>query len=127
MQRKIGAVGFCFGEDGLDAGLARELDAVCTFYGGGMQQLFDCLAQIRCPVLGLFGDQDESIPLGTIEEFDRVLDVAGVPHEIVVYPASGHAFFRDRDPTVFRPAAARDAWQRMLPFFEGRLGLANGS
>ena len=120
---KVGAVGFCFGgRMALSLALARPLDAICTFYGGGMQQLFDRLVQIRCPVLGLFGDQDASIPIGTIEEFDKVLDAAGVPHEVVVYPNSGHAFFRDSDPEVYRPAAALDAWIRLQRFFGPLLG-----
>jgi dienelactone hydrolase len=46
--------------------MARPLHAACTFYGGGMQQVFGSLDAIKCPVLGLFGDQDESIPVGTL-------------------------------------------------------------
>lgn len=119
---KVGSVGFCFGgRMSLELGLDRPLDAVCTFYGGGMQQLFERLDQIKAPVLGLYGDQDHSIPAGAIEEFDQILDRAGVEHEVVVYPNSGHAFFRDSDPNAYRPEAARDAWERVTKFFKKNL------
>ncbi len=115
---KVGSVGFCFGgRMSLELGIRRPLAALCTFYGGGMQQTFDRLGSLSCPVLGLFGDKDVSIPAGTIQELDRVLDRVGVPHEVVVYPDSGHAFFRDTDPAVYRPVASRDAWQRVTRFF----------
>lgn len=119
---KIGSVGFCFGgRMSLELGLIRHLDAVCTFYGGGMQVLFNRLENLKCPVLGLYGDKDVSIPAGTIEEFDKLLEKLGVQHEIVVYPNSGHAFFRDSDPTVYRPDAAKDAWDRVTRLFAANL------
>jgi len=119
---KIGSVGFCFGgRMSLALGLSRPLDAVCTFYGGGMQQLFDRLGDLKAPVLGLFGDADQSIPVGTVEQFDKLLDQIGVEHEIKVYPNSGHAFFRDSDPNVFRPEAAKDAWERVTMFLAKNL------
>ncbi len=119
---KIGSVGFCFGgRMSLALGLSRPLDAVCMFYGGGMQQLFDQLDKLKAPVLGLFGDKDQSIPVGTVEQFDKLLDQVGVEHEVVVYPNSGHAFFRDRDPSVYKPEAADDAWRRATKFFAKNL------
>jgi carboxymethylenebutenolidase len=96
----------------------RPLDAVCTFYGGGMQTTFDQLRMnLKAPVLGFFGDADQSIPAGTIQEFEKVLDEVGVEHEVITYPNSGHAFFRDSDPSVYKPEAAKDAWMRAKNFF----------
>jgi carboxymethylenebutenolidase len=117
---KVGSVGFCFGgRMSLALGIARPLDAVCTFYGGGMQTIFEQLRQhLKSPVLGLFGDADVSIPVGTIEEFDKLLNEIGVEHEVIVYPNSGHAFFRDSDPMVYKPEASKDAWERVTKFFE---------
>lgn len=116
---KIGSVGFCFGgRVSLSLSAARPLDAVCTFYGGGMQTIFDQLRKnLKAPVLGLFGDADRSIPVGTVEEFDRLLDEVGVEHEVIIYPNSGHAFFRDSDPNMYVPEAAKDAWERVRTFF----------
>lgn len=116
---KVGSVGFCFGgRMSLMLGTLRPVDAICTFYGGGMQQAFDQIrAHLRAPVLGLFGDADQSIPVGTVEQFDQLLGEIGVEHEVIVYPNSGHAFFRDSDPKVYKPEAAADAWARVTAFF----------
>ncbi len=116
---KIGSVGFCFGgRMSLALSTSRPLDAVCTFYGGGMQTIFDQLrANLKAPVLGFFGDADVSIPAGTVEEFDKLLDEVGVEHDVIMYPNSAHAFFRDSDPSVYIPEASKDAWERAKKFF----------
>ena len=120
---KIGSVGFCFGgRMSLTLSTSRPVDAVCTFYGGGMQTIFDQLrANLKAPVLGLFGDADVSIPAGTVDEFDKLLDDVGVEHEVIMYPNSGHAFFRDSDPSVYIPEASKDAWERVKKFFAKNL------
>jgi carboxymethylenebutenolidase len=120
---KIGSVGFCFGgRMSLALSLSRPVDAVCTFYGGGMQTIFEPLRQkLAAPVLGLFGDADVSIPAGTVQEFDKLLAEVGVEHEVITYPNSGHAFFRDSDPSVYIPEASKDAWQRVTKFFAKHL------
>ena len=122
-NEKIGCVGFCFGgRMSLILGMHRPVDAICTFYGGGMQTIFEHLRKhLKSPVLGLFGDQDVSIPIGTVEEFDRLLDAIGVEHEVIVYPNSGHAFFRDSDLHVYKPEASKDAWERVTIFFTKHL------
>jgi carboxymethylenebutenolidase len=120
----VGCMGFCFGgRMALALAVQRPLAAVVTFYGGGMQALFDRLHLLTSPVLGLFGDQDQSIPKGTIEQFDQLLERQGIVHEIHIYPDSGHAFFRDTDPESFRPEAARDAWQRAAGFLRRHMPL----
>lgn len=120
---KIGSVGFCFGgRMSLTLGISRPLNAICTFYGGGMQTIFDQLrTNLKAPVLGLFGDADVSIPAGTVEEFDKLLDEVGVEHDVIMYPNSGHAFFRDSDPSVYIPEASKDAWERVKKFFKKHL------
>ena len=120
---KIGSIGFCFGgRMSLTLSTLRPLNAVCTFYGGGMQTVFDRLrTNLKAPVLGLFGDADQSIPAGTVEEFDKLLDDVGVEHEVVMYPNSGHAFFRDTDSSVYKPEAAQDAWEKVKKFFANHL------
>jgi carboxymethylenebutenolidase len=119
---KIGSVGFCFGgRMSLTLGIRRPLNAVCTFYGGGMQAIFDQMHNLHAPVLGLFGDADQSIPVGTVEQFAKLLEALGLEHEIIVYPNSGHAFFRDSDPNVYKPEASKDAWERVKKFFSKHL------
>jgi carboxymethylenebutenolidase len=119
---RVGSVGFCFGgRASLALGLERPVDAVCTFCGGGMQTLFDRMDSFYSPVLGFFGDEDVSIPQGTIDEFRVILKRLGVENEVIVYPQSGHAFFRDSDPEAYRPHAAQDAWNKAKSFFEDHL------
>lgn len=120
---KLGSVGFCFGgRMSLALSTLRPVSAVCTFYGGGMQTIFDTLrVKLKAPVLGFFGDADMSIPAGTVEEFDKLLDEVGVEHEVIMYPDSGHAFFRDSDPKVYKPEASKDAWERVKKFFARHL------
>jgi carboxymethylenebutenolidase len=120
---KIGSVGFCFGgRMSLSLSTLRPVDAVTTFYGGGMQETFGELRKkLKAPVLGFFGDADGSIPPGTVQEFEKVLDEVGVEHEVITYPNSGHAFFRDSDPTVYKADAAKDAWERTKKFFRKNL------
>jgi carboxymethylenebutenolidase len=120
---KIGSVGFCFGgRMSLSLGTSRPVNAICTFYGGGMQTIFDQIrTNLKAPVLGFFGDADISIPAGTVEQFDNLLDEIGVEHEVIMYPNSGHAFFRDSDPNVYKPEASKDAWERAKKFFAKNL------
>ena len=120
---KVGSVGFCFGgQMALQLSAMRPVNAVCTFYGGGMQNVFKQLrVNLKAPVLGFFGDADQSIPAGTIQEFDKLLDDVGVEHEVITYPNSGHAFFRDSDPSVYKPQASKDAWERAKKFFAKNL------
>lgn len=115
---RVGVVGFCFGgRMALATALEAPVDAVCTFYGGGMQVLFDRLGDLRSPVLGLFGEDDGSIPVGTIEEFKRRLEALDIEHQVVVYPNAAHAFMREGDARAYRPEAAADAWQKAIAFF----------
>ncbi len=124
--RRVGIVGFCLG--GFVAFLAAcrlAPTAVASFYGGGivrpraqgrMRPLIDEADRIRSPILGLFGAEDQGIPPGDVETIRARLDALDVPHEIVVYPGAGHAFFCDAR-SAYRAEAAADAWRRVLDWF----------
>jgi carboxymethylenebutenolidase len=56
-----------------------------------------------------------------VAEFDKLLDEIGVEHEVIMYPNSGHAFFRDSDPNVYKPEASQDAWERVKKLFAKHL------
>jgi carboxymethylenebutenolidase len=119
---KVGAVGFSFGGSlALTFAASQPLDAVCTFYGGMMQPASGRLGEIKSPVLGLFGENDQCNPVDRVKKLAQQLDEAGVEHEVIVYPNSGHAFFRERDPDNYRSDAASDAWERLREFFEKHL------
>lgn len=95
---------------GFYAGLSREFDTVGT--------VLDQAANIRCPVLGLFGGADRGIPREQVDTLNRKLDDAKVEHEIVIYPGAPHSFF-DRKATEYAEASA-DAWTRVLEFMKER-------
>jgi carboxymethylenebutenolidase len=120
---QVVSVGFCFGgTHSFLAGTRPELalDGVVGFYGGldgarwGIPSPKDEAVHMRCPVLGLFGGADKAVPLPQVDEFDCNLDVAGVPHEIVVYPGAPHSFF-DRKYDEYAEEC-EDAWRRVLGF-----------
>jgi len=65
-------------------------------------------------VLGLFGGEDQAIPVDQVQKFDKRLDETGVDHEIHVYPGAPHSFFDRRFEQYAE--ACDDAWRRMLAF-----------
>jgi len=116
-------VGFCFG--GTQSFLAATnaelgLEGVVGFYGGlsperwGDMSPIHRAADMRGPVLGLYGGADAGIPPEQVDAFERGLTDAGVEHEIVTYPGAPHSFF-DRRYEEHAEACA-DAWRRVLGF-----------
>ncbi len=71
-------------------------------------------------MLGLFGGEDQAIPVEQVEQFDASLAAAGVEHEIHVYPGAPHSFFDRRYEE--HADACEDAWRRMLGFLERHTG-----
>jgi carboxymethylenebutenolidase len=125
----IGIVGFCFGgRVTFLVALEHSLGAAVGFYGGGIVNarfpqfppLVERTATLRTPWLGLFGDQDQSIPVDDVEVLRRALDAAEVDTEVVRYATAGHGFHCDVRAD-FDEDAARDAWQRTLDWFAARL------
>ncbi|MCG2593157.1 dienelactone hydrolase family protein [Ramlibacter sp. XY19] len=84
----------------------------------------DIAAQLRAPVLGLYGGADTGIPLDTVDKMKAVL-ATGTPaaraSQFVVYPDTPHAFHADYRPS-FRPGPAEDGFQRALAWMQ-----ANGA
>ena len=77
----------------------------------------EILKQAHGPLLGLFGELDQSIPPAAIQGVDELLTQAGVTHQVHVYPGAPHAFFNDSRPHIYKEDAAQDAWQRTLDWF----------
>jgi carboxymethylenebutenolidase len=122
------SVGFCFGGlHSLLAGTNPELglDGVVSFYGLldgtrlGIDGPLQRAAEIRCPVLGLYGGADQGIPVEQVHEFEARLSEAGIPHEIEIYPDAPHSFF-DRSFEQYAQES-EDAWRRVLGFI-ARIG-----
>ncbi|ATE61332.1 dienelactone hydrolase family protein [Thauera sinica] len=81
----------------------------------------DVAARLHAPVLGLYGGQDQGIPLKDVEAMRAALAKAGNHSEIVVYPDAPHAFHADYRPS-YRPAEAEDGWRRLLQWLPAHLG-----
>jgi carboxymethylenebutenolidase len=123
---RVGVTGFCWGGriTWLYAAHSVTLKAGVAWYGrlvGEATPLqpkypIDVAAQLKAPVLGLYGGQDQGIPLTDVEKMRAALAAAKQPSEIHVYPDAPHGFHADYRPS-FREADARDAWRRCLEWF----------
>lgn len=123
---RLGITGFCWGgrivwlycahQPRVKAGVAwyGRLDGEVN--GRTPRWPLDVAAELKAPVLGLYGGQDQGIPLEDVEAMQEALQKAGGKSTIHVYPDAGHAFLADYRPT-YRKAAAEDGWRRMLEWF----------
>ena len=116
---RLGSVGFCWGgaRSFMLAAEEPRLRAAVVFYGSAPP--VDKLAQVRCPVLGLYGEQDERIT-SRVPEVAEALKKGGKRFEYKIYTGAGHAFFNDTGER-YNPDAARDAWVRTLTFLRENL------
>jgi carboxymethylenebutenolidase len=78
------------------------------------------LEPINWPVLGVFGDQDQAIPVETVKEFESSLNSLGVENEIYIYPGVGHAFANPSGQN-YAPEETMDAWEKTLNFLNTHL------
>jgi carboxymethylenebutenolidase len=124
---KLAITGFCWGGRivWLYAAHSDQLRAGAAWYGrlvGEPSPLqpkhpIDVAAQLKAPVLGLYGEADQGIPLDTIERMRTAIKSANGNSEIIVYPKAPHGFNADYRPS-YRKDNAEDAWKRMLAWFK---------
>jgi carboxymethylenebutenolidase len=74
-------------------------------------------AEIKAPVLGLYGGADQGIPVSQVEDMRARLKAAGKTAEIKLYPGAPHAFHADYRPS-YRPEAAAAAWSEMAAWLK---------
>src|SRR3989442_790441 len=110
---RIGCVGFCFG-GGLSIRLACDVgvEACVVFYGENPSPI-ERVRDIAGPVLGLYGAEDTRIN-ADLDKLVKAMAEYKKDFEMRIYPGAPHAFFNDRNPTTYREAAARDAWDLRL-------------
>ena len=116
----VGSVG-SVGSVGLKAGVAWYGRLVGDKDTLRPRQPVDVAGALKAPVLGLYGGQDQGIPVASVEEMRKALaagSAAARRSEIHVYPDSGHAFFADYRPS-YRPADAADGWSRLGAWLKG--------
>ena len=126
---KIGIVGFCFGGrvSYLAAASISDLSASVVFYGGNIMgslgdgaSPYDQSANIACPILGLFGEEDANPTLDDVAKIDGELTRLGKAHEFHNYGGAGHGFHCEVRGS-YRPEAAQDAWGKAIAWFDANL------
>lgn len=124
---RMGVMGFCRGgrDTWLYAAHNPMLKAAVAFYGpvGGdtspiqPHTVLDVANELKCPLLGLYGGQDTSIPVASVHQAEEKAKAAGKTVDIVVYPDAPHGFHADYRPS-YHKADAEDGWNRMLQWFK---------
>lgn len=131
---RLGVTGFCWGgrQTWLYTAHNPKVRAGVAWYGrlvGEKTELapkhpVDVAAQLKAPVLGLYGGQDTGIALETVQQMKAALAAAAAQghapardSQFVVYPDAPHAFHADYRPS-YRKASAEDGWQRALAWFK---------
>lgn len=129
--KKLGITGFCWGGRvvWLYAAHNPRLKAGVAWYGrlvarpgappSELQPTHpvDVAASLKVPVLGLYGEKDQGIPLESIELMRKELAKSKSASEIVVYPEAPHGFHADYRPS-YRKEPAEDGWARLLAWFK---------
>lgn len=132
---RVGVIGFSSGGRHalLSACQLPDLDAVVDCWGGNVvvddparltdrqpTAPIDLLDALRCPLLGLFGNDDGNPSPDQVNRLEAALQRAGKPHEIHRYDGAGHAFFAWYRPH-YRPEQAVDGWARVMGFLKQHL------
>ena len=128
---RLGITGFCWGGTivWLYSAHSSAVKAGVAWYGKlnadktALQphRPVDVAANLKAPVLGLYGGQDTSIPMADVElmrvSINAAIKAAGKSSAIHVYADSPHAFLADYRPG-YREADAKDGWNKMLAWFK---------
>ncbi len=118
---RYGVVGFCWGGSTSFAHATRdpELDAAAVYYGSSPEA--DALTEVRAPVLGLYGGDDERVN-ATIPRADSVLSALGRTYEVNLYDGAGHGFLRQQEGRDgANRAATEKAWPTTVEWFRTHL------
>ncbi len=124
---RLAVTGFCRGGRGtwLYAAHSPAVKAAVAWYGpvGGNptpiqpKTATDLAADLKAPLLGLYGGQDAGIPVAAVEAAVAKAKAAGKTVELHVYPDAPHGFNADYRPS-YRKDTAEDGWKRMLAWFK---------
>ncbi len=125
---KVGVIGYCSGgRQSFLAACSLRLDAAVDCYGGAVLKVPETapasfkpighLAEhLSCPLLGLFGADDQFPAPQETAELSQLLDGFGKPHEFHTFAGAGHAFFAVDRPS-YRVEAANEGWAKIWAFF----------
>jgi carboxymethylenebutenolidase len=126
---KVAVIGYCSGgRQSVLAACHIDLQAAVDCYGAfvtgtppaefplNVTNLVDQLPGLRCPLLGLFGNEDKYPTPDQVDELEAILKAEAKPYEFHRYDGAGHAFFSTDRPS-YRPEAANDGWEQISTFF----------
>ena len=116
----FGITGFCMGGTyALQAVCHLEgLSASAPFYGDIPDEM--TLKGLKTPVIFISGTKDKWINPERVKELERIAETNTLPIKSEKYEAD-HAFFNNTRPEVYDEEAARDAWTKVLAFFNENL------
>ncbi len=125
---KIGVIGYCSGgRQSFLVACSISVQAAVDCYGGAvvhvpeqapasMKPLIGLSENLSCPLLGLFGADDQFPVPADMTELSGVLDSFNKPHEFHTFEGAGHAFFSVDRPS-YRVDAATQGWEKIWEFF----------
>ena len=121
---RIASLGWCFGGDWslrLATNSTKEdpLAATVLYYGRPITDS-SALSNIHWPVLGIFGDKDQSIPVQSVKEFASALNSSEITNQIYIYRGVGHAFANPSGGN-YAPSETIDAWHKTIAFLKEHL------
>ena len=114
---RLGVTGFCFGggvSNALAVRMGADLQAAVPYYGGAPPAAD--VSKIKAAVLVHHGGEDKRL-VDAWPEYQAALKAAGVRHEGYIYPGAVHGFNNDATPQRYNKAAADQAWQRTVAWF----------
>jgi carboxymethylenebutenolidase len=126
---RLGIIGFCRGGRTVWVYCANspKVSAGVAFYGSLVdapaqkaiwpRSPTELAADMKAPVLGLYGQADQGIPVNQVEAMRAALAAAGKPAEFKIYPEAPHGFHADYRGS-YRKEAAEDAWRQMTAWFK---------
>ncbi|AZP14431.1 dienelactone hydrolase family protein [Undibacterium parvum] len=124
---KLAITGFCWGGriTWLYAAHNPQVKTGAAWYGRltgatsplAPQNPLDIAANIKAPILGLYGAKDAGISLESVAQMKEALSKGKSASELMIFANSGHAFHADYRPSYVE-ADAKDAWQRCLAWFK---------
>ncbi len=134
---KVGAFGTCSGGRHvyLAACRVQGFDAVADLWGGRVVMAESELnekqpvaplaytADLSCPLLGLFGEEDRSPSPEQVAQQEAELKKYGKNYDFHMYPNAGHGFFY-YDRAAYRQEQAVDGWKRVFAFFDKYLSVS---
>jgi len=132
---RLGIMGFCRGGRTVweYAAHNKDLKAGVAFYGTVVdppaqksiwpKSPTELAPEMKAPVLGLYGEADQGIPVAQVEAMKAALRAAGKTAEFKIYPGAPHGFHADYRQS-YRKEAAEDAWKEMIAWFKKNRVLA---